>query len=86
MEIEQGKTILKILEKRCGQTTTVYLEDGKKLNVNDIVYGYDLGDDFAHITTNISPPKDGIDIDFFYVNEVKKIEDPEADKIIYATK
>ena len=86
MEIEQGKTIVKILEKRCGQTTTVYLEDGKKLRVNDIAYGYDLGDEFAHITTNISPPKDGIEIDFFYVNEVIKIEDPEIDKIIYDLK
>ena len=86
MEIEQGKTIVKILENRCGQSTMVYLEDGQILNVNDIVYGYDLGEDFAHITTNISPPVDGIEIDFFYVNQVIKIEDSEVGKIIYARK
>lgn len=83
MEIEQGKTIVKILEKRCGTSSTVYLKDKQVLLVNDIAWGYDIGDDFAHITTNISPPQDGVEVDYFYVSEVEKIIDTESGKVIY---
>ena len=83
MNIEDGKAIVKILEKRCGQLTVAHLANGKVLKVKDIVWGYDMGDDFAHITTNISPPQDEAEVDFFYVNEVSKLLDPETGKIIY---
>jgi hypothetical protein len=83
MNIEQGKTIVKILEKRCGLPTTIYLKNGETLNVFDIAWGYDLGDDFAHITTNISPPKEGVEVSFFYVNQVSKLIDAETGLLIY---
>jgi len=85
MDIEQGKTIVKILEKRCGTPTTIYLDDGQVILVNDIVWGYDMGDEFAHITTNISPPQDEVEIHFFYVNEVVKFEDTESGQLVYET-
>jgi hypothetical protein len=85
MDIEQGKTIVKILEKRCGIPTTIYLDDGQVLLVNNIAWGYDMGDEFAHITTNISPGQDEVEIHFFYVNDVVKIEDTESGQLVYET-
>ena len=83
MNKEQGKTIVKILEKRCGTPTSVYLDDGQVFLVNDIAWGYDMGDEFAHITTNISPPQDDVKVNFFYVNEVVKIIDTGTGQLIY---
>ncbi|QIL90515.1 hypothetical protein GNX18_12670 [Microbulbifer sp. SH-1] len=83
MNIAEGNLIVKMLEKRCGQLTLVHLENGELLNVNDIAWGYDMGDDFAHITTNISPPQEGVEVNFFYVNEVSKLLDPGTGKTIH---
>lgn len=83
MNIEEGKTIVKILEKRCGHLTEVQLGNGKLLNVNNITWGYDMGDDFAHITANINSIQESMEIHFFYVNEVSKLLDPETGKIIF---
>ena len=46
-------------------------------------WGYDVGDEVAHITTNISPPNVEYDVEFFYevdffrADEIEKIEDVE---------
>lgn len=83
MNIEQGKTIVKILEKRSGVSTIVMLDDGRELYVEDITWGFDMGDDFAHITTNISPLQVGVIPDFFFANEVTKLIDPDTGESIY---
>ena len=82
MDIEKGNTILKVLEKRCGENTNVHLSDGKVLLVTDIAWGQDIGDDFAHVTTNVSPPQNELPVDFFYTNEVVKIVDTETEMVI----
>ena len=50
--------------------TIVKLKNGQSVRVFNVAYGYDLGDEFAHITTNISPSIDAEAIDFFYTNEI----------------
>ena len=61
------------LKRRYGIETEIVLKDGTKLIVWNIAWGYDLGDNFAHITTNISPNIENAEIDFFYTNEIEEI-------------
>jgi hypothetical protein len=37
--------------------------------------GYDMGDDHAHVTTNISPEVAEATIDFFFTSEIQSISD-----------
>jgi hypothetical protein len=85
MNPEAGKTIIEILKHRCNEWTRVVLQSGQELKVFNIAWGYDLGDDYAHITTNISPPNEEIiNSDFFKVDEVIKLEDEESGRIIWS--
>ncbi|MEO8254577.1 MAG: hypothetical protein ABI554_09345 [Flavobacterium sp.] len=61
----------------------VYLDNKSSLTVWNIAWGYDIGDEFAHITTNISPEIKNSDIDFFYTNEIQNIEDRTNGKTLY---
>ncbi len=86
MTSEIGKKIVKILKDRDGIWTKIILKDGREIETLNIVWGYDLGDEYAHITTNISPEsKEQIEYDiiFFYSNEVAKLTNPIDDTIIY---
>ena len=61
------------LVRRC--PCSVRLRDGRTLQVTDIAWGYDLGDDHAHVTTNISPGEAGTSIAFFFTCELDEIVD-----------
>jgi hypothetical protein len=63
-------SILAELQDREGQLTEVVLRSGSVIRCFNIAWGYDTGDEFAHVTTNISPDVPGEDIDFFFTNEV----------------
>lgn len=65
--------ILEQLKRRDGIETEIVLKDGTKLIVWNITWGYDIGENFAHITTNISPNIEKAEIDFFYTNEIEEI-------------
>ena len=67
--------LIKTLRRRDGLLTTVHLKDGSHSVVKDIAWGYDPGDEYAHITTNISPGGDGLSIDFFYSHAVVGLSD-----------
>lgn len=83
MNPEIGETICKILEKRCDLETHVKLDDGRKIVVWNIAWGKDIGDEYDHITTNISPDPDcGHTVDFFYTSEVVEVIDPENNSLI----
>lgn len=56
------------------------------MTVFNIAWGYDIEDEFAHITTNISPEIKNSNIDYFYTNEIQKIEDRTNGRILYDTK
>ena len=75
---------LNILVQRCGQPSIVQLTNGKTCRVHDVACGYDLGDDVAHVTTNISPgPGQPCDVDFFHANEVARIEDAQDGHLLF---
>ena len=85
MNPEEGRTIIEILKRRCGEWTKVHLKNGQELKVFNIAWGYDLGDDYAHVTTNVSPSSEEItDVDFFKVDEVIKLENEETGRIIWS--
>ena len=65
------KKIIDLFTTRDGVETIVELNNGAAISVWNIVYGYDIGDEFAHITSNISPNIDNCNVDFFYTTDIK---------------
>jgi hypothetical protein len=79
----KDKSIIVLLTRRAGQVTFVRLENGNVLRVLNIAYGYDMGDDFAHVTTNISPSIEGESVDFFSTSKIAEIIDPENKEVLF---
>ena len=69
----KDKNIIDFFKGRDGFETKVELKNGRLISVWNIAWGYDIGDEYAHITTNISPNIDNATIDFFFTNEISKI-------------
>jgi len=69
----KDKNIIDIFKSRDGLETKVELKNGRRISIWNIAWGYDIGDEFAHITTNISPNVDNATIDFFFTNDISKI-------------
>ena len=68
----KDKSIIDIFISRDGIETKVELKNGRLVSIWNIAWGYDIGDAFAHITTNISPNIDNAQIDFFFTNEISR--------------
>lgn len=68
-------TLIDMLRERDGERTTVVMADGTRRIVFNIACGYDMGDQFAHVTTNISPRVDGAATDFFFTHDVREVRD-----------
>jgi hypothetical protein len=74
---------LDTLVHRTGSWSRVHLRSGQTCLVWDIAWGFDLGEDVAHITTNISPgPGVECAVDFFHADEILRIEDEENGAIL----
>ncbi len=67
--------VLDVLRERDGQLSIVELADGTSLRVWNIAWGYDAGDSFAHVISNVSPdaPEEGDDFDFFFTSDVAAV-------------
>lgn len=85
MQTPEDGTLIEILKRRDGQETVVLLQDGSRLTVWNIAWGYDRGDVFAHVTSNISPPEPDLEADFFFTSDVVALIDPEIEAVIYET-
>ena len=90
MSKAQHQRALDILVHRCGEWSRVHLQNGKVCMTYDVAWGYDLGKDVAHITTNISPgpdPDEDIEfqyeLNFFHANEIIRIEDVETTAVLF---
>lgn len=72
------------LKRRGDEITRVVLESGAELRVWNVAWGYDPGEEVAHVTTNASPPPvDDYDIDFFHASEIVRIEDYETSVVLW---
>ena len=49
----------------------------------NIAWGYDIGDEFSHVTTNVSPDVAGAEIDFFSTEDVASVVDPETGGVLF---
>lgn len=67
--------LIQTFAAREGVVTHVNLTDGRQLTVHNIAWGYDQGDPFAHITTNISPDIPGATVDCFSTQDVDSLWD-----------
>ena len=67
--------LLDLLQARDGLLTYVLLDNGQRLPVHDIAWGYGMGDEYAHVTTNCSPPVRGRPVDFFVTSQVTRLLD-----------
>ena len=84
MHPRMAATALAILRKRDPDPTDVRLTGGRVVRVFNIAWGRDDGQDFDHITTNISPEPPGEhSIDFFLTSEIEAILDPETGSQIF---
>lgn len=60
------------------------VQDEDTLTVFNIAWGYDLGDEYAHITTNASPFVAGQSIGFFFTDKVIEVRDASTGRILYS--
>ncbi|ESY39083.1 hypothetical protein NKK48_12000 [Mesorhizobium sp. C386A] len=73
MTPRESEYVIKLLVSRNGSNSLVTLTSGTTHRVLNIVYGRDLGEQFDHISTNVTPPQEGLESDFFYASEVQEI-------------
>lgn len=76
--------LIELLTSRDGRLTTVLLSDGQALQVLDIAWGYDMGDEYAHVTANCSPGAPGMSMDFFFTNDVVAVLDERGAQVFEA--
>ncbi|MFF2149462.1 hypothetical protein [Kitasatospora sp. NPDC058190] len=77
--------IVDLLQERDGLSTEVVLRDGVRLVVLNSACGYDIGDEYAHVTTNVSPFVEDGEIGFFFTSDVAVIADPSTGEILLRT-
>ncbi|WP_144430593.1 hypothetical protein [Jannaschia donghaensis] len=75
--------LIKLLVSRSGILTVANLKVGLVSVFIDIVWGYDIGDQYAHITTNVSPGREGLEIDFFFTSEIISLLDYEDQSALF---
>jgi hypothetical protein len=75
--------LIDLLRRRDGQRTLVELQDGRHLRVTNIAWGYDMGDEYAHVTTNASPQIEGEPMELFSTKEVRRVLDPEGHQVLW---
>jgi hypothetical protein len=76
--------LIRLLKARYGMPTIAVLEDGSEYIFVNIACGYDLGDEYAHINTNMSPSFEGMDCDFFFTNELVALLDADTGKSLFS--
>ena len=85
MTKDQGEQIKHILESRSGLLTEVRLASGQTFAVHNVAAGHDMGVDFAHFTTNISPSPEGPHtVDFFHADQVDRVTASESGEVLFA--
>ena len=74
--------VIDLFRDRDGMPTLVSLADGLVFTVHNVGWGYDTGDPYAHVSTNISPTVKGSSFDFFFTDEIARMTDP-AGQMLY---
>jgi hypothetical protein len=75
--------VVPLLEWRHGRETIVELSAGRVVIVFNIAAGQDQGENYEHISTNISPELAGASFDFFFTDEVSRVVDPATHEVLW---
>jgi hypothetical protein len=75
--------MLAVFHERDGQPTRVVLSNGRELIAYTIAWGYDMGDEYSHVTTNASPFVEGAPLNFFVTSEVDQLVDPDEGVVLF---
>ncbi len=59
------------------------LSGSRVLDVFNIAWGGDIGDEYEHITSNISPNVEGASVDLFFTDEIARIVDPVSGAVLW---
>jgi hypothetical protein len=76
--------LIALLRTRDGIATDVRLRDGLRLHVMNIAWGYDNGDAWAHVTTNISPTIEDTSVEVFSTEHVEAVADEATGDILFS--
>ncbi|MBE7209810.1 MAG: hypothetical protein INR65_02235 [Gluconacetobacter diazotrophicus] len=80
----RGSLIVNLLQRREGRPTLVELSNGRLLDIRNIVWGRDPGDNWEHVTINVSPPVADAVPDNISTRDVARIIDPASGSILEA--
>ena len=75
--------LVPLLRRYDGFALDVEMGDGTTLRVSNIAWGYDVGDQYAHVTTNSSPFIEGERVDFFFTSDIVSVWDPSESSEVY---
>ena len=78
----RDSAVIQLFKDRDGMPTLVALPDGVILTVHNIGWGYDIGDSYAHVSTNVSPTVEGSSFDILFTDEIARMTDP-AGQVLY---
>jgi hypothetical protein len=78
--------LLSVFHERDGRPTRVEMADGSAVIAFNIAWGYDMGDEYSHVTTNASPFVDGASLDFFCTSDVARLIDPESGRVLFESR
>lgn len=67
-------------------TSHVKMRSGLIYKVHNIVWGYDIGDMYAHVTTNISPSVPESSADLFSTKDIHAVLDENMNVLLNAPK
>ena len=74
--------IMAVLEARDAVLTEVRIIDGPTYRVFNIAWGYDAGESWAHVMTNMRPFVEGESVDVFSTSEVDTVRAPESGQVL----
>jgi len=74
--------IIDLFKQNDGKLLLITLENNDLIRIWNIAWSYDIGDEYVHVTTNISPEKENESVEYFFTNEIMKISDSDG-KILY---
>src|ERR1035437_7272723 len=69
--------------ERVGSPSSAVHRDGNILTVFNIAWGYDVGDEYSHVTSSVSPAVEGSAVHLFFTNDVDHVLDPASDVILF---
>jgi hypothetical protein len=79
----RDEALLAMFQARDGSPLRAVLCNGNVLTVFNIAWGYDLGDEYAHVTSNVSPPVEGSAVDLFFTSDVDHVLDPATGGVVF---